>query len=419
MVKQVIDYIKTFRSVCNDIPEITYTSFPKYELIIFFDLTSVDTTIKQTITDISEASRYAKRTPFKLKLFSCAPGEPYTQNGWDIEPYPFKGSCIASAISHNASFFVTNLLEEEYLEESKLFVVSYSSILKYLESFLRGNGVCWSFTAPYKNMNVTFYYTLWVPMLNDLAKYKDHFRDNDVRNMVNALCNIKIPSIFYSIDKISFYNLQNKLVGRVGDENIKMFHLLPFMKELSYYVGNFYILIWGALDLIAWTIVHFYKLSIRRNNVGLHNYKFLQAVKLKNEQIYKLLISDPFKEWYQHVTDIRHFQAHRGDVSLLPMFKGQMYVPTEEDFNKEFSNNPYWLRILQSNNKAFIDHMKQGLERFLMYRKSDLITDEVTVVLDYKDNKPILSAYSLLEVVDWNAKNLINYLKEIFDELKS
>lgn len=417
MAKELIDYIKTFRNVFNDIPAVTYTSFPKYELIIFFDLTSIDANIKQIIADISEASRYARNTPFKLKLFSCRPGELYTEEKWDVDPYPCNGSPLATSTSRNASFLVTDLIEEKYIKESKIFIVSYNSIFKYLETFLRGHGVFWSFTAPYKNMNASFYYTLWEPMLNGLAKYSGCFSDDEVKNKVNALCNIKIPNILYSVDKIKFYNLQNKLVGKVGDENIKMFHLLPFMRELSYYVGNFYILVWGALDLIAWTMVYFYKLKIDKNGVGLHKDSFLDLIKVKNSKIHEILTSKEFKEWYKHVSDIRHFQAHRGDVYLSPMFRGQMYMPTEEDFNKEFLNNNHWKMILQSSNDAIINRTKESLKLFLAYRKSNLMSDEVTVVIDYKNGKPILSAYSLLEAVDWNTQNLLKYLKTIFDEL--
>lgn len=119
--------------------------------------------------------------------------------------------------------------------------------------------------------------------------------------------------------------------------------------EIDVLINALYINLTGILDNLAWVLVEFYKLEIKKEKVGLFNKKFWQTCNnLKDLQ--DSIMTNDYVEWHKELKSKRDPIAHR-----VPL-----YIPKKIG-NKE--NSVSMLTYYENNNWNFYEEVNKDLDK--------------------------------------------------------
>lgn len=219
------------------------------------------------------------------------------------------------------------LVEARYpiLQHHRLRVIPLSECADWIEVCAHGHNVFWSATEYSRNLTVDVFYQ-WTHWKNSrLARWfsasTSSFAAFGVQeDMRNATLN-RYPFLLYSRDMVRFYELQMDYFTRRGLQR-------RFSTPLGYYVSNFYLHLWGALDHLTVIAMKVLALEIERRACGIESKRFWRALAIKKPGLRTFMRSPKMVQWVSMMADMRHAAAHR--EMLLPT----VLVEESEGYNK-------------------------------------------------------------------------------------
>lgn len=301
----------------------------------------------------------------------------------------------------------------------KNFVTDLKGAFNFIEIFLRGNDIPWSFSFPMYNMHWSAFYNtaseIGQKATQKINLIESKISDKDIKIILRNLLLNKIGELLFTRDRILFYKQQRTYSKRAGLKN------QDYSFELAYYLSFYYILISGMLDQSARILNNALEINFKQKlKIKYSNKDFVEAIKNKDKNI-SIIFNQTFIDWDEFLRVKRNFIAHEGSVSLSPLVKEPKKPLTDNEIERRVEAKADWDIMRFILNEEQIEEEKK-LARHLIYIDSlEVVVDDIMYIshtnLKTKGKETLLIKPLLAFEEDF--ETFIEYLFRIMDKLEN
>ena len=341
------------------------------------------------------------------------------------------------AIQNKCVFYLT---EREFDEKKKLEIekeygiqiVNLKRLYREIEFFLQGFYNYFKFRQPVYGidsadiahaMSDEFHNNILIYFESEINKNQPSI---ELKERVRSFVHNRYIDILVTIDHINFFKLQQRIFN--VENNIINNNRPHLNGYIRYYLNYYLLLLWGAIDHLAWIINDVFALgydpnkSKDRMSVGLYKSKskddFLKKIKEKDENLYNFIIQESFQEWMFFFSQLRHKNAHREMFSapqLLITTKESEISDGEVDKIIYKDNPPIPKEIEHLMPPEFIEN-KKIMDR-TYYRISKMKKGIDPFALIEKDGKQFV--FNPVSRIPTDIKNIRDLIRKIFEAYKT
>jgi hypothetical protein len=288
---------------------------------------------------------------------------------------------------------------------------------KSIEVFVKGHEVPWSFSDPCWNMPwETFYQFSDKFGRKTFEVYETKFRtvglDDHTIEIVRSLLLNRVSQICYTRDKLLFYVQQRNYAKR---HNWKR---QGFKSELSYYLCNYYLLLWGGIDQLSRILNNSLDLRCKRSKIGIEKDDFVSKIISVDTNLGNLYKDEKFLQWIKQLRFNRHFTAHEGSIILSPIVEAPESEPSDEELEKEAEATRSWALLKMTLPPEMFEHYRTLLKQNIRISKYKVLVDDAMVIQDGKE-KIIFRPFNNIE---WDFSHFelitLNTLQALYEVLK-
>lgn len=247
----------------------------------------------------------------------------FNKFGLNLFDYYFSYKCDYLITSNKMLSYEREKLKKDY----KIWITNFDEFLNELEIFLKGNGVFIEVSKPLLGvaaygLDISTYYPMTDPDFQRYIKLWNKLYNKSHNEELNQYLRFvlfhRYSFLKYSYDQISF-NLQQAERFDEGDRYRGHHYFLA-----SYHINNFYIILWGFLDNLAWIFNNLFRLGFKKQSqkqVGFDKNKYRKILKEENTQFYTIIFNDKYIDWMDKLLIKRHPAAHRLPLYLSTLVK--------------------------------------------------------------------------------------------------
>ena len=298
------------------------------------------------------------------------------------------------------------------------FVENRDGAKKNIEIFVRGHEIPWSFSNPCWNMPWTAFHVFSDEFgRKSYEIYEAKFRkiglDDDTIELVRSLLLNRVSHICYTRDKLLFYVQQRNYAKR---HNWKR---QSFQFETSYYLCNYYVLLWGGIDQLSRILNNSLNLGITRfSQISIAREDFVTKVISIDENLGNLYKDEKFLKWIEQLRRNRHFTAHQGSIIISPILKEPESEPSDEELEKEAQASRSWSFMKRTLSPELFELYRVTLKQQIRISKYKVLYDDGMVIQD-GEHKLI---FRPLVNIEWDFSNFelitLNTLQALYEVLQ-
>jgi len=302
--------------------------------------------------------------------------------------------------------------------ELYLLVEDCNGAKKSIEVFVRGHEIPWSFTNPSWNMPWATFYSLSDEFgRKSYEIYETKFRqiglDAQTIEIVRSLLLNRVSHICYTRDKLLFYVQQLNYAKRHNWER------QSFGFETSYYLCNYYLLLWGAIDQLSRILNNSFGLGITTfSKISITRDDFVAKIISANQDLENLYKDEKFLEWIKQLRRNRHFAAHEGSIILSPILEKPKSEPSDEELEKEAQATPTWALMKRSLSPKMFEWYRASLKQSIKISKYKILVDDAMVIQNGEEKL----IFRPLANIEWDFNNFklitLNTLQTLYEVLK-
>jgi hypothetical protein len=256
-------------------------------------------------------------------------------------------------------------LPAEVLRALDVAVLDWHEAKRACEVFVRGHEVPWAFEA--YSWGLPWSHLYWIAesptkLLELHARSREANVSHQGQEYIRSLAYNRHPSLAFTRDRLLFFLQQQRTARRFGVRRS------DFVFEVNYYLNHYYLLLWGALDLLCLIVNEVYGVGFKERFVSNTNPGFLKA--LAGKPVHGVITDPKFTTWRDTLASVRHLAAHRGMTRASEMYFAPDKEPTDAELDAAIEQSEKW----QANVSVF---GRQGAE---VYREVFRIEERVRLM---------------------------------------
>ncbi len=303
-------------------------------------------------------------------------------------------------------------------EKEKYFLVENRvGAKKNIEVFVKGHEIPWSFSSPCWNMPWQAFHVFGDKFgRKTYEMYETKFRtvglDDNTIEIVRSLLLNRVSHICYTRDKLLFYVQQRNYAKRHSWKR------QGFIFELSYYLCNYYLLLWGGIDQLSRILNNSLDLRCKRSEIGIEKEDFVSKIISVDTNLGNLYRDEKFLKWIKQLRLNRHFTAHQGAIILSPVVEAPEFEPSDEELEKEAKATRSWTFLKITLPPEIFEHYRTLLKQNIRFSKYKVLVDDAMIIQDGKEKfifRPLINIewdFNNFELITWNT------LQALYEVLK-
>ncbi len=215
-------------------------------------------------------------------------------------------------------------------QHHRIRILPLSELRDFLETIAIGFSVFYSCTSLINPWTFDTYFqathTDNKKLSDFLAGFQPTLKDKDLAEHLRSFCLNRYTFILYSRSMTRFYEIQHDHFTRSG-------LLERFGLAIGYFVSNFYLYLWGALEHLTVILKHVKKLNVKERQCGIskHNVQFRLELRRECPDLIAFLDEKKISEWIDLMADVRHQAAHRTILIPAPLYQDTNESKMPED----------------------------------------------------------------------------------------
>ncbi len=328
-------------------------------------------------------------------------------------------AAVQTALACDADALVTtNTAWFPYIDETDdlgLFLTDTVFLKRYCELFVRGHDVPWAFASPTVGLTWNGFYHMTEQRtlglgLDFLYRAQQKNADADARETGRSLVHNRLPNICFTRDRLLFYGMQRLAALRAKWKRQE------YNFEISYYLNFYYLLLYGGFDHIAVLVNQCLKLGVPERNVGARHQGFLDALKVKNANLYGIFTDPKHVEFMKRIGALRHYIAHRGSLAPAKLIEKPDKEPTPEELDAEITQAGMddILRFMPEGElRESVREMLRFNFKMAHYEKGKVANGVVPLEIDGK----LLGYIQPANDTDWNFQKFMLFMNQVLSDL--
>lgn len=324
---------------------------------------------------------------------------------------------LATALECDADCVLTDdrslLPYVEDFADAGVLLTSGDFLLRYVEAFVRGHDVPWSFDHIVWFETWNGFYQLaerstFNPTITFLAMCQSKGVDPDAIELCRSLVFNRLGQLCFTRDRLWFYEMQQAVSKRSGWKRQRFAH------EVAYYLNFYYLLIHGTFDHAAVFVNALFKLGIKERIVSARNSEFLSALKAKYGGVHAVFEKPDHVECMKRIAALRHISAHRGSVTPTKVVEILDPPPTNDELDQDIRDRDLEYLLLGVPDGSKRDDLREMLRtnaRAARYEQQTILEDVVVIEIDGKKAfiHPLGDTW-------WNFNRCLSFLMDLFHE---
>jgi hypothetical protein len=322
---------------------------------------------------------------------------------------------LATALSSNLDCVVTDnqslLAYAPEFGEVGVLLTSPDFLLRYAETFARGNDLPWSFAhkvwfEPWMSFYQLSEQWTFTPGMNCLALCQSKGADREAVELCRSLTYNRLGDLCFTRDRLCYFEMQQAVAKRAQWKRQR------FSTEVAYYLNFYYVLLYGAFDHAAAFVNALLGLGIKERQVSARNPEFLEALQKKQPTVEAVFKDAKHVEFIRRIGSLRHVAAHRGVLTPTKVVKDLDQPPTNDELDQDIRNAglEYLLATFPAGTlRDSFQEMLRSNARGARYERETLMEDVVLIEMDGK--------YGFIHPLNdtwWNFKSCTSFLFDVF-----
>jgi hypothetical protein len=293
-------------------------------------------------------------------------------------------------------------------EKRNIFLGNPDVLLRQCEIYARGHDVTWAFKdqmfdAPWSS----FYFFAEHDALTSGVMFLDacHRKRIDVGDIGRSLVYNRLPNIFFTRDRLLFYEMQQRVAKRANWQRQK------FAFEIPYHLNFYYVLLFGGFDHLAVLLNVVLNLELGERDVAATGKPFLTALKLASPQLHGMFTDPDIVTFIERIASLRHLSAHRGQIAPGPVYERPDHEPTLEELDAEITAKGLDADLEFFPAGAVREAFRDNIRYTLRLSKYKLVLEDVVIV----DGKTVKGLINPLADTEYNFSKFHSFLDNVLN----
>jgi hypothetical protein len=324
------------------------------------------------------------------------------------------GMCeaAATASSCDADMVVTESLDwfpfYDEFEKRNTLLGNPDVLLRQCEIYARGHDIAWTFKDQmFDTPWSSFYFFAEHEALTSGIRFLDacHNKRIDVGDIGRSLVYNRLPNIFFTRDRLLFYEMQQRMAKRAKWQRQK------FAFEIPYYLNYYYVLLFGGFDHLAVLLNAVLKLGLGEREVASSSKPFLSALEKASPELHSIFTEPDTVTFIERVANLRHLSAHRGQIAPGPVYERPDREPTIEELDAEITAKGLDAGLELFPAGPLRDAFRDNIRHTLKLSKYKVVLEDVVIV----DGRTVKGLINPLADTEYNFSKFRSFLDKVLN----
>ena len=299
----------------------------------------------------------------------------------------------------------------EEFGEAGVLLTSPDFLLRYAETFARGNDLPWAFAnkvwfEPWMSFYQLSEQWTFTPGMDFLTLCQSKGANREAIELCRSLTYNRLGDLCFTRDRLCYYEIQQSVAKRAQWKRQR------FSAEVAYYLNFYYVLLYGAFDHAAAFVNSLFSLGIKERQVSARNPEFLEALGIKLPDVQAVFKNPRHVEFIRRIASLRHTAAHRGVLTPTKVVQDLDQPPANDELDQDIREaglDYLLLNVPPGQKRDGFREMLRSNARAARYERETLMEDVVLIEIDGK-----FGFIHPLNDTWWNFKSCMSFLSDVF-----